>query len=781
MVDFPPVDFMIPESAQKIVIDGKFEILSKIGAGGMGTVFLCQQLGFDRVVALKLLQGDELADAESQARFEREAQALAHLKHKNIVALYGYGLHNGTPYIAMERVEGQSLSELLSRNEPMPMARVLTIAKQLCDALNCAHTNGIIHRDLKPNNVIVTVDGGVKLIDFGLAKFSAKSSLKNQALTEAGTAVGSVLYMSPEQCVGDAIDERTDLYALGCVIYHCLTGAPAFGGDHSVAVMHQQVTDSLPRIAERAISDSRLAAMQAVIDISTAKDRAQRYGSAAEMLEDLTRVEANQAVVSPVAPRLHVQAASVRFGRKTIMVLLSTLLGIGISWWCVGTIYDTKRAQDRTELLSLRAQAIEYQLNRIAFSRNRDSVRLRRELSAILVAQANMIPAGSARTAMLDKAVVQFIQYFESVRDSKLPFAARDQIEALDRILSSATWSPEQHRALVCAGLELYLNRLPPAQKDAGLETGYKLLAACVPSDQGPWADLWLNTGLGYASYLNWQTRRAESLTAAVKVGERLEALPLKRLFATSAFSFADQVESLNQKPRESKHQYFQRAYRVFMSYEPIPLYRNRYGHMGSVLYERAAQLNAPAAAQRIETRLNELGLRDEHVWWNGLIDYNRAMMRGDIAQAAVALRTFDQSQEIDHGFFTEVYAVLQGVMGHADEARKWQAEAFLGQSPERPQILRITGSSNAAFLLAACGHGEKAVATIKAMIDLGRPMSTKEEIQELLSSALSIVPLDARSAKALVEPVLKPPLLGFYNTHADVRKTVETVLKAAR
>jgi len=309
-------------------IDDRFELLSRLGEGGFGTVYLCRQKSFDRLVAVKLLHAESGGefDSDLQLRFEREAHALSALRHKSIVTIYAYGEYQHNPYMVMEYVDGLSLSSVMEKCDGVEPTEVVRIASQICDALTCAHANGVIHRDLKPNNILLTKDGDVKLIDFGLARLLPNAGIKNQQLTEAGTALGTVLYMSPEQCVGQSADGRSDLYGLGCVMFHCLTGVPPFPGDHTVVVMQQHLDEALPRLAAVAPNKIFPSGLQEVLDSATAKEPRDRYQDAQAMSDDLQRlsknlpVKAESIVGKAISPKLRV----IRLPRKAVVLLLCT-------------------------------------------------------------------------------------------------------------------------------------------------------------------------------------------------------------------------------------------------------------------------------------------------------------------------------------------------------------------------------------------------------------------------------------------------------------------------
>jgi hypothetical protein len=228
---------------------GPYEIVSPIGAGGMGDVYQARDTRLGRDVAIKVLPVEFAADPERLRRFEQEALAVAALDHPNILALYDVGTHEGSPYIVTELLEGESLRERLSGGA-MPVRKAVELAVQIAQGLAAAHAKGIVHRDLKPGNVFLSKDGVVKILDFGIAKLVAPRSLAEPAqattvveATEAGTTLGTVGYMSPEQVRGQSVDHRTDIFSFGCVLYEMLSGTRAFSRDTAAdtmsAILHE--------------------------------------------------------------------------------------------------------------------------------------------------------------------------------------------------------------------------------------------------------------------------------------------------------------------------------------------------------------------------------------------------------------------------------------------------------------------------------------------------------------------------------------------------------------
>jgi len=229
---------------------GPYEILSAIGAGGMGEVYQAHDTKLGRDVAIKVLPEPFAHDVERLSRFQREAKMLASLNHPNIATIYGLEQSNGTTYLVMELVSGETLAERVKRDGAVPSEEALAICKQIAEALEAAHEKGIIHRDLKPANVKVTPEGKVKVLDFGLAKaFAAEtnsdpsnSPTLSMAATMHGVILGTAAYMSPEQARGKAVDKRTDTWAFGCVLYELLAGKQTFQGE--------TVTDILAKVLQ---------------------------------------------------------------------------------------------------------------------------------------------------------------------------------------------------------------------------------------------------------------------------------------------------------------------------------------------------------------------------------------------------------------------------------------------------------------------------------------------------------------------------------------------------
>jgi eukaryotic-like serine/threonine-protein kinase len=268
--------------------DGRYKIVRKLGAGGMANVYLAEDQELGRRVAIKILNDRHANDDQFVERFRREAKNAAALSHPNIVSIYDRGEAEGTYYIAMEYLDGRSLKELIVTRGPAPVPVAVDYARQILSALRFAHRHGIVHRDIKPHNVLVDGEGRVKVTDFGIARAGASQ------MTEAGSIVGTAQYLSPEQARGTNVDQRSDLYSLGVVLYELLTGSAPFGGDTPVeiAMKHLSQVPEPPSVKRPNLPhDLDLLVMRAL-----AKDPDERYQSAEEMDADLERVGRGVAV-----------------------------------------------------------------------------------------------------------------------------------------------------------------------------------------------------------------------------------------------------------------------------------------------------------------------------------------------------------------------------------------------------------------------------------------------------------------------------------------------------
>jgi beta-lactam-binding protein with PASTA domain/tRNA A-37 threonylcarbamoyl transferase component Bud32 len=265
------------------VLNGRYEIDSVLGQGGMAKVFRGTDQVLGRTVAIKVLSPQFADDAQFVARFRREAQAAAALNHPNIVGVFDTGSQGDVNFIVMEYVEGRTLRDVIRGEGPLHPQRAVEIADSVAKALESAHEAGMVHRDIKPGNIMLTSDGEVKVMDFGIARTST-----GDTLTQTAAVLGTASYLSPEQAQGQSVDLRSDIYSLGCVLYEMVTGRPPFSGDSPVAIAYKHVKDD--PAAPSQINPDVPGDLEAVILKSMAKNPANRYQTAAELRKDLERL-----------------------------------------------------------------------------------------------------------------------------------------------------------------------------------------------------------------------------------------------------------------------------------------------------------------------------------------------------------------------------------------------------------------------------------------------------------------------------------------------------------
>jgi serine/threonine protein kinase len=275
-------------------IDGRFELLQELGKGGMGTVYRARQKGMDRCAAVKVLNRSTACSAADQRRLRNEARAISVLAHPNIVSIYTTGItEDGKLYLAMELLAGRSLAAIIEETGFLPWEAALPLFIQACDALDHAHANQIIHRDIKPSNMIVTAEVAnpcLKLVDFGIAKMSGEEG----TISRATQILGSAAYLSPEIAAGQKCDRRSDIYALGCSLFHTLAGSPPFSGETFWQTAYKHRNDPVPSVnamnARAHIPDS----LQQVIDCCLSKDPSKRFVTTKHLQEDLQAVLAGK-------------------------------------------------------------------------------------------------------------------------------------------------------------------------------------------------------------------------------------------------------------------------------------------------------------------------------------------------------------------------------------------------------------------------------------------------------------------------------------------------------
>ncbi len=311
---------------------GHYEILSKLGAGGMGEVYLARDKNLDRLLALKILPAEVSNDKQRRMRFTQEARAASALNHPNIAHIYEISEVEGFSFIAMEYVEGESLEQRLAH--PISCFEVIQIGHQAADALAQAHTKRIIHRDIKSSNIMLTSRGQVKILDFGLAKFQhteTSGDQPTQVKTEANAVVGTVPYMSPEQALGKAIDHRSDIFSLGVVLYQLVTGRLPFSGKTAPETLNL-ITNAEPEAMAR-FNYEVPAELERIIRKCLEKDRESRYQSAADLVVDLKNLQRDSQSSVALASLKTTKTRRRASGLGLIVIAVMALSITGFYWY----------------------------------------------------------------------------------------------------------------------------------------------------------------------------------------------------------------------------------------------------------------------------------------------------------------------------------------------------------------------------------------------------------------------------------------------------------------
>lgn len=268
-------------------LSDRYRLRRRLASGGMGEVWLADDLVLGREVAVKLLAVGSAADGSAVERFDREARTMAALQHPNIVTVFDSGTRSGGAFIVMELLAGPTLAQLLAERGPLPEPEVVRLGGEIAAGLGAAHLAGVIHRDIKPSNLMFSSSGTLKILDFGIARLSQNTAA---GLTATDAVIGSAPYLSPEQAAGSAVDERSDLYALGCVLMALLTGRPPFTADHPMAVLHQQIHSDPPALRE--LQPAASPALEALVTRLLSKRPDDRPATAGEVETQLAAISA---------------------------------------------------------------------------------------------------------------------------------------------------------------------------------------------------------------------------------------------------------------------------------------------------------------------------------------------------------------------------------------------------------------------------------------------------------------------------------------------------------
>lgn len=326
------------------IIGGRYRILEKCGEGGMGVVYKVEQIFVGKQMALKTICAKELSEA-SLRRFQTEARAAFSVQHPNVVAVHDFGtLEDGTPFMAMDYVEGKTLAQMLRASPGLPIEQVIAIFTPACFGLAAAHDGGIVHRDLKPSNIMIVSganlgeEGSVKILDFGIAKLTQSEAGQIQELTRTGEIFGSPLYMSPEQCQGGRVDQRSDIYSLGCVMFEMLTGVPPFTGESALPTMMQHLSQEAPSLKDGSLGKEFPPLLESIVAKMLAKDPNDRYQNLGVVAHELARLDKGSrvSIVTPGGASQERKEVRKVAGGKTLsterVIVLCIVISV-LSFW----------------------------------------------------------------------------------------------------------------------------------------------------------------------------------------------------------------------------------------------------------------------------------------------------------------------------------------------------------------------------------------------------------------------------------------------------------------
>ncbi len=464
---------------------GPYEIITLIAAGGMGEVYSARDVRLERAVAIKVLPETFARDPDRLRRFEQEARAVAAVSHPNVLAVFDVGAGD-VPYIVTELLEGETLRVALERG-PFPSKSATDVTMQIVSGLAAAHARGLVHRDLKPENILITRDGVVKILDFGLAKpLTISSDVRTELQTEAGITVGTAGYMSPEQARGSAVDQRTDIFALGAILYELVAGARAFAGESGADIVAAVLREDPPDLAERHLVEPGLAR---IVRRCLEKDPARRFQTAAELKVAL------ESLADSGAPARRPEAA-VAAGKTIAVLPFSNLSADADNEF----FSDGLTEEIIADLARVHALRVTSRTSAMQFKGTKKDVRtIGRELGVRYVVEGSVRKAGNSLriTAQLIDSHTdahmwadKYSGSFDDVFDVQ-ERVSREIVRALDVTLTSDEDRSLARRAIVDPrAFELYLLARQEIRRLAGgPERGMKLLARAIEIE-GPSAPL---------------------------------------------------------------------------------------------------------------------------------------------------------------------------------------------------------------------------------------------------------------------------------------------------
>ncbi len=655
-----------------------YKIIEKIGAGGMGEVYLAEDTKLKRKVALKFLPSHLCQDEDCRTRFKREAQAAAKLNHPNIVTIHEVSQYQGRPYFAMEHIEGRALGDIMKKNE-LSISEIVDLAIGICEGLNKAHQAGIVHRDIKPSNIVIDADGRPKLLDFGLAAIQGL-----EKLTVTGSTLGTIAYMSPEQVRGKGVNERSDLFSMGTVLYEMITGRLPFKAETETATINSILND-IPEPLARYKSNMP-DEIQSIIDKALDKHEETRYQTAAGIISDLRKLK-RELESGPSITRPHPSIAVLPFTNMSadpeqeyfcdgmaeeIINALTHVQGLRVvartscfafkgkqedireigRKLSVGTILEgtVRKAGNR---LRISAQLINvadgYHLWSERFDREMEDVfAIQDEISLTIVEKLKLKLLGMEKAAIIKRSTEDYEafnlflmgRYFSG---KKTENALKKSIECFARAIERDSEFSLAYAGLGYSYLRLGMNDFVP-RSDAYRDARVKAMKAIVLDDSNSLAHALLAEAMMWG---DWDWLGAER--------EFKRVLTLNPSDAAGHHGYAHLLEILGRAQKSIEH--MKRA----LQFEPLSIEYNNC--LGQVLYH--ARRYDEAIDQLHKTIEMDPNFYEAHRW------LARAYMeKGMHAQALEELETLGPLEEHQSGM-RALIGYVHAATGKRDEAKK--------------------------------------------------------------------------------------------------------------
>lgn len=510
------------------VIDGHYEILELVGTGGMGTVYRANHIELNKMVALKLLDVQGKSSEQLLQRFDREAKAASSLRHQGIASVTNYGLADGEkPYLVMDFVEGDTLQKFLKDKGRFTKAETLEIMCDVAQAIQHAHEKRILHRDIKPSNIILErQQTRLKpiVIDFGIARIVHDEGEQAQNITKTGEVFGSPLYMSPEQGMGYKVDQRSDIYSLGCVMYECLTGQVPFEGENAIQTIFKHINERPKSFKQVSRDLSNLDDFELIILKCLEKKAADRYQSMEQLLDDLRRIQQGK---KPNAAGLFVP--------KSKQIWLAAVASVG-----VGVLVTLFAFQFRGLVLQPQWQRLETE----AFQEWRmgpDHYAKADKLFKQAVSRLDKDGASKEQSIIL---LVQMGRFYHSSGKNK------DAVDAFVKAIKIADTMPNQVNVQLEGRKELLASLIQTGDYDTAIKEGNTALAIfdrLGPSSSETESEIAYTLGTAYRMK-NESEKAAESYLRAYRVAKKLHPDQDSRMQAIAAQSLAYVMNDLNRK-----------------------------------------------------------------------------------------------------------------------------------------------------------------------------------------------------------------------------------------